>query len=57
MKKFDITTRQGRSRRRSSPDFNSNTLLPHSGDVLEDSRAKKRSKKAAKAAKWAEIMK
>lgn len=57
MKKFNWTTRQGRSRRLSSPDFNPDTLLPHSGDVLKYSRARKRGRKAAKAARWVEIMK
>lgn len=53
MKKFDIRTRQGRARRRSSDQFNSCTLLPHTkgnrphGTGRENRLAKKRLRWAA----------
>ncbi len=47
-KKYDIRTRQGRSRRRSdSTQFNPDTLLPHTAKFIAERKAKRMKRKAS----------
>lgn len=59
MKKYDINTRQGRSRRQNNyAQFNPETLLPHTknGEAVRERRKEKRARRINKSRRWSRIL-